>query len=152
MFFCFKLPAGASAMIFSSGSYTLGQVGIMLFGTVFAVVLATFFNNMDSKRQYPTSWGYLFGFCTDLFIEEYYDMESERRDPVIQSYANHDSAAHITSQATLSGDDTPSETKTVARKRLSLAKLQRHASSFFETVQGESHEQNKNGNSDENQK
>ena len=124
----------------------------MLVGTLVAVLLATLFNNLDSKRQYPTSWGYLFGFCTDLFIEEYYDVESERRDPVIQSYANHGSSPksdHITAQATPPGDDVSSETKNIKRKRISLAKLRRHTSSFLETVQGESHNKNENVSIDE---
>mmetsp|Transcript_43978 Transcript_43978/g.106633 ORF Transcript_43978/g.106633 Transcript_43978/m.106633 type:complete len:145 (+) Transcript_43978:111-545(+) len=139
-------------MIFSSGSHTLGQIGIMLLGTVVAVLLATLFNNLDSKRQYPTSWGYLFGFCTDIFIEEYYDVESERRDPVIQSYANHGSPAksdHRIAQTTVPGDDAPCETKNVIKKRISLAKLRRRTSSFLESIQGESHNKNENERSDE---
>lgn len=147
-------PAGASAMIFSGGSHSMGQIGVMLLGNVVAILLATVFNNLDAKRQYPTSWGYLFGCCTDLFIEEYYDSESEQMDPVIKSYANC-----ATSGRSDHGDgqnkerseqsDPPSpsanntknpgvgasvDAETVVKKRVSLAKLRRQTSSFLRSV------------------
>jgi hypothetical protein len=49
-------PAGASAMIFSSGSLSLAQVGIMLLANVIAIILGAWCNNISDKRQYPTSW------------------------------------------------------------------------------------------------
>jgi hypothetical protein len=49
-------PAGASAMIFSSGLFSLAQVGIMLLANVIAVILGAWCNNISDKRQYPTSW------------------------------------------------------------------------------------------------
>ena len=49
-------PAGASAMIFSAGTYSVAQIGAMLLGNVIAVLLASWFNNLSDKRQYPTAW------------------------------------------------------------------------------------------------
>lgn len=70
-------------MLFSGGSYTIAQVFVMLMGCVVAILLATLFNNLDSKRQYPTSWGHLFGICTDIFYEE--SLDSGLPDTLYQS-------------------------------------------------------------------
>ena len=43
-------------MLFSTGIFSLKQVGMMLMGNVVAVLLGTFFNNLSDKRQYPTTW------------------------------------------------------------------------------------------------
>lgn len=50
-------PAGAAALVFSSGEQSWIQVGIMLMGNVVAIVCATAINNWNKKRQYPTFWG-----------------------------------------------------------------------------------------------
>jgi HPP family len=49
-------PAGASALIFSSGSHSLSQIGIMLMANAVAIFLGAWCNNISDKRQYPTSW------------------------------------------------------------------------------------------------
>lgn len=51
-------PAGAAALIFSSGEYTWVHMGIMLAGNVLAILSAVGINNFDVKRQYPTFWGF----------------------------------------------------------------------------------------------
>lgn len=61
-------PAGAAAMIFSNGTRTWQQVGMMLLGNVIAIVCATIVNNLSDKRQYPTFWG--FQPIIDLFQSE----------------------------------------------------------------------------------
>jgi CBS-domain-containing membrane protein len=50
-------PAGAAALIFSSGSLGWGNVAFTLVGNAIAIGMATFLNNVSSKRQYPTFWG-----------------------------------------------------------------------------------------------
>lgn len=50
-------PAGASALIFSSGSLGWGNMAFTLVGNAIAIGMATFLNNVSSKRQYPTFWG-----------------------------------------------------------------------------------------------
>jgi CBS-domain-containing membrane protein len=50
-------PAGAAALLFSSGNHTWAQVGMMLMGNVVAIICAVFFNNLSDRRQYPTFWG-----------------------------------------------------------------------------------------------
>eukprot|EP00525_Craspedostauros_australis_P012342 CAMPEP_0198110652 /NCGR_PEP_ID=MMETSP1442-20131203/2673_1 /TAXON_ID= /ORGANISM="Craspedostauros australis, Strain CCMP3328" /LENGTH=135 /DNA_ID=CAMNT_0043766799 /DNA_START=74 /DNA_END=481 /DNA_ORIENTATION=+ len=51
-------PAGAAALLFSTGRFTWNQVWIMLMANAVAVVLATLLNNFNDKRQYPTFWGF----------------------------------------------------------------------------------------------
>jgi CBS-domain-containing membrane protein len=53
-------PAGAAALLFSTGKFTWEQVAIMLMANVVAVVCAAFFNNLSDRRQYPTFWGLAF--------------------------------------------------------------------------------------------
>jgi len=50
-------PAGAAALLFSNGSRTWQQIGMMILGNIIAILCATFFNNLNDKRQYPTFWG-----------------------------------------------------------------------------------------------
>jgi CBS-domain-containing membrane protein len=50
-------PAGAGALLFSTGGFTWVQVSIMLMANVVAVICAAFFNNLSDRRQYPTFWG-----------------------------------------------------------------------------------------------
>jgi CBS-domain-containing membrane protein len=50
-------PAGAAALLFSNGSRTWQQIGLMIFGNVVAIVCAAIFNNLSERRQYPTFWG-----------------------------------------------------------------------------------------------
>ena len=59
-------PAGAGALLFSSGRFTWVQVLIMLMANVIAVICATFFNNLNDRRQYPTFWG--LGFLHSLIF------------------------------------------------------------------------------------
>lgn len=51
-------PAGAAALVFSSGKQSWRQVGLMILGNVIAVLSATLVNNWNDKRQYPTFWGF----------------------------------------------------------------------------------------------
>jgi CBS-domain-containing membrane protein len=50
-------PAGASALIFSSGLLDWTHMLMMIVGTVIAIVTATLINNISNKRQYPMYWG-----------------------------------------------------------------------------------------------
>lgn len=50
-------PAGAAAMIFSSGTYGWVHMGMMLFANLIALSIALI-NNVSDKRQYPTFWGF----------------------------------------------------------------------------------------------
>ncbi len=50
-------PAGASALLFSSGDYGWMNVAFMLVGNIMAVTAAPIINNMSDKRQYPIYWG-----------------------------------------------------------------------------------------------
>jgi len=50
-------PAGAAAMIFSSGKHGLEDVWALMVANVIAIVCATVVNNLSSNRQYPTFWG-----------------------------------------------------------------------------------------------
>lgn len=50
-------PAGAAALLFSTGSQSLRQVLMMLVANVAAILTATFLNNLSGSRQYPTTWG-----------------------------------------------------------------------------------------------
>ncbi|CAJ1958792.1 unnamed protein product [Cylindrotheca closterium] len=51
-------PAGAAALVFSSGRQSWRQAGLMILGNVIAVLSATLINNWNAKRQYPTFWGF----------------------------------------------------------------------------------------------
>ena len=51
-------PAGAAAVVFSSGKMSWIQVGMMLFGNVLAILSSTLINNWSDKRQFPTFWGF----------------------------------------------------------------------------------------------
>ncbi|KAL3936684.1 MAG: hypothetical protein SGBAC_008056 [Bacillariaceae sp.] len=51
-------PAGAAAVVFSSGKFSWIQVGMMLAGNVLAMLSSTFINNWNDKRQFPTFWGF----------------------------------------------------------------------------------------------
>lgn len=50
-------PAGAAALLFSSGERSWQQIGMMLVGNVVAIACAALVNNSYEKRQYPTFWG-----------------------------------------------------------------------------------------------
>jgi hypothetical protein len=139
----------------------------MLLGNVVAITLATIFNNLDSKRQYPTSWGHLFGFCTDLLCEEYQDSEDERLEPVSRLYIKATSTPSkpisktepdavpsdgsksqppVESQSKKAGGDSNDGTKAATKKRISLARLRRHTPSF---LRGASNDESESDNSDE---
>jgi hypothetical protein len=49
-------PAGAHAVLLSSGEYSWVLYGIGLFGTLVSIIPATLVNNLSLKRQYPTYW------------------------------------------------------------------------------------------------
>ena len=49
-------PAGAAAVVFSSGKYGWEHMGIFLSGVAIAISTAVAINNWSDKRQYPTSW------------------------------------------------------------------------------------------------
>ncbi len=49
-------PAGAACILFASGDFGWGDLGIFLSGVSIAIVTAVCINNLSSKRQYPTSW------------------------------------------------------------------------------------------------
>lgn len=52
-------PAGAAAIIFSSGKFQWEHFGIFLSGVAISIITAVGINNMSDKRQYPTSWYFL---------------------------------------------------------------------------------------------
>ena len=49
-------PAGATAIVFSSGKVRWEHMGIFLAGVAISIITAVGINNMSHKRQYPTSW------------------------------------------------------------------------------------------------
>lgn len=49
-------PAGAAAVVFSSGVFRWEHFVIFLSGVSISIVTAVCINNMSDKRQYPTSW------------------------------------------------------------------------------------------------
>ena len=51
-------PAGAAAMLFSTGKFGWMNMAFMLFANVLAIAAATLINNMSNKRQYPNYWGF----------------------------------------------------------------------------------------------
>lgn len=61
-------PAGAAAMIFSTGNQGLPQVATMLVGNVVAILCGTIFNNLSRKRQYPTFWASGIGLIKDSVV------------------------------------------------------------------------------------
>lgn len=50
-------PAGAAALIFSSGALDWTHVLMMIVGNVIAIGTAVLINNLSEKRQYPVYWG-----------------------------------------------------------------------------------------------
>ena len=51
-------PAGAHAVILSSGKFNWAFYGVGLFSTVLTIIPALLINNLSHKRQYPTYWGF----------------------------------------------------------------------------------------------
>lgn len=49
-------PAGAAAIVFSTGKFRWEHYGIFMSGVAITIVTAVGINNMSDKRQYPTSW------------------------------------------------------------------------------------------------
>jgi CBS-domain-containing membrane protein len=47
-------PAGAAALIISSGGYDWVVLPLLLLGNAIAIITATLINNISDKRQYPT--------------------------------------------------------------------------------------------------
>ena len=52
-------PAGASAIVFSSGKVGWVDFGIFLVGVCMTIVTAVIINNASDRRQYPTSWYFI---------------------------------------------------------------------------------------------
>ena len=50
-------PAGAAAVIFSTKKYSWASCGLLVVGTIMAVVFAAIWNNMYANRSYPAYWG-----------------------------------------------------------------------------------------------
>jgi hypothetical protein len=61
-------PAAASAAIYASGLVNWPSMGFLLVANVIAVILATAFNNLSSKRQYPTYWGFETIWCSAIHV------------------------------------------------------------------------------------
>ena len=58
-------PAGATALMFTTGNFGWGNMAALLLGNVLAILLATLINNLGSiRRQYPVYWG------TDLLTKD----------------------------------------------------------------------------------
>ena len=51
-------PGGAIALVFASGQFHWGHLLLTLCGCGIAVLLATFINNLNQKRQYPQYWDF----------------------------------------------------------------------------------------------
>jgi CBS-domain-containing membrane protein len=51
-------PAGAHAVLYASGKYNFAFYALVVFSTAVSVIPATLVNNLSSKRQYPTYWGF----------------------------------------------------------------------------------------------
>jgi hypothetical protein len=58
-------PAGAHAIVYSSGKYNFQFYALVVLSTVVSTIPATLVNNMSRKRQYPTFWGFP-SFLTNL--------------------------------------------------------------------------------------
>lgn len=52
-------PAGALAVLVSSGKYSWAMYGFTLLGTTLSILPAILVNNLSDKRQYPTYWGFV---------------------------------------------------------------------------------------------
>ena len=52
-------PAGAHAVLYASGDYGWTLYGLVVLSTVISVIPATLVNNLSTKRQYPTYWGFV---------------------------------------------------------------------------------------------
>lgn len=50
-------PAGGSAISLAVGNYTWLTLATTLAGYVMAMIMATYINNLSSRRQYPNYWG-----------------------------------------------------------------------------------------------
>lgn len=50
-------PAGADALLFSSGTYGWANFAFTLVGNLIAIGADTIINNLNQKRKYPTCWG-----------------------------------------------------------------------------------------------
>ena len=50
-------PAGASALIFATGSLSWGSMGMTLVANVIVILIAVVINNFNQRRQYPLQWG-----------------------------------------------------------------------------------------------
>lgn len=51
-------PAGAHSVLYASGKYNFTFYALVVLSTAISVIPATFVNNLSSKRQYPTYWGF----------------------------------------------------------------------------------------------
>ncbi|CAJ1961153.1 unnamed protein product [Cylindrotheca closterium] len=73
-------PAGAAAVVFSSGTFTWIQVGMMLVGNVLAILSSTLINNWNDQRQFPTFWGFrpINDYFSALFSAKKESMDKEK--------------------------------------------------------------------------
>ena len=69
-------PAGAAALIFSSGLLDWTHVLMMMVGNAIAIGTATLVNNMSEKRQYPMYWD---GFIIDSYSRRKQDEEQKKQ-------------------------------------------------------------------------
>mmetsp|Transcript_14030 Transcript_14030/g.20211 ORF Transcript_14030/g.20211 Transcript_14030/m.20211 type:complete len:507 (-) Transcript_14030:1442-2962(-) len=51
-------PASASAIIFASGGLSWTNAVSLMVANVLAVIIAALANNLNDRRQYPTTWGF----------------------------------------------------------------------------------------------
>mmetsp|Transcript_31548 Transcript_31548/g.46558 ORF Transcript_31548/g.46558 Transcript_31548/m.46558 type:complete len:570 (-) Transcript_31548:1807-3516(-) len=57
-------PAGASAMLLASGNFGWEHYGLIVAASILSIFPCILINNLSSKRQYPTYWGYLIRYYT----------------------------------------------------------------------------------------
>jgi CBS-domain-containing membrane protein len=49
-------PAGAVALLFSTGKYGWGNLLFIMIGNAIAILAATLINNLSDSRQFPSFW------------------------------------------------------------------------------------------------
>lgn len=65
-------PAGAHAVLYASGKYDWTFYSLVVLSTVISVIPATLVNNLSTKRQYPTYWGFVWPkWAKNLFSQKW---------------------------------------------------------------------------------